>query len=596
MTDDDITFVEHFIRNQLHEILVAKFRENDTEYDERMFYGEYIRNKNGFEFSISDKLMIQMLVENVKKNSNEYGAGYYKYNPRLEMPTELNYFSSAANAKCEQENEVAVAIQQDEVSRSKTHEVLEKLLSIADTNLSRKKPGYRFDEDIKRFTAYVRMLAGPLAYETIQKNLPLAFPSLSTVNRGITKIDSPMHEGVLRVKALSDYLDLRDLPRVVALSEDATRITGSIEYHSKSNEILGFVLPMDPKTGMPIAHSFPARNLDEICEYFKNNTPTAHFVNVVMAQPMANVPPLSILLYGTNSKYTAEDVANRLVFITNELKKANIDVITISSDSDPKYNSAMRKLSKLGSSSALLSGVDWFNMGEDQVPFFVQDTVHIATKMRNQLLTTIKVPTKLPMGPNLYIQIKHLNFLLRNFSKDQHCLTATVLNPIDKQNFKSVLRMCNEKVTQLLAAHVPHSEGTIKFLEMTRDIIDAYTNRHLSPLERIRKIWGAVFVLRIWRKYVAASHKLRTDKNFITTNCYACIEMNAHSLVLIMLHLRRLNSPQLFLPFLYQSQACESTFRKIRSMSSVFCTVVNCSIRDMIGRMNRIELQGDYNV
>lgn len=401
-----------------------------------------------------------------------------------------------------------------------------------------------------------------------------------------------MHEGVLRIQSLLDYLKQRNLPKVVALSEDGTRISGAVEYHSKSNEILGFVLPIDTETGMPIAHSFPAKNLNEICGYFTNDTPVSNSVNVVMAQPMANVPPFCLLLYGTDSKYKAEDVANRWRFISSELNKAGINVLTVSSDSYGKYNSAMRKLSKLGQTSRLFANVDWFNMDNDTAPFYVQGVPHIATKLRNLFLRTIKYPNKLTFGPNLHIRMRHLEHLLKNFSKDQHCLTATVLNPIDRQNFKSVLRICDGMVTKLLDDHVPGSEGTIKFLQMTLNVIDAYTIVDLAPLERIHKMWSAIFVLRIWRNYVSKSKRLNVEKNFLTNNCYACIEMNAHSLVLIMLFLRKNNLPELFLPFLYQSQACESIFRKIRSMSTVFSTVTNSSVRDIIGKFNRIELQG----
>lgn len=53
---------------------------------------------------------------------------------------------------------------------------------------------------------------------------------------------------------------------------------------------------------------------------------------------------------------------------------------------------------------------------------------------------------------------------------------------------------------------------------------------------------------------------------------------------------------QLFIPSLFQSQACESFFRQIRSMSTVFYTVTNCSIRDLIKKLNRIELQSEIAI
>lgn len=184
---------------------------------------------------------------------------------------------------------------------------------------------------------------------------------------------------------------------------------------------------------------------------------------------------------------------------------------------------------------------------------------------------------KLPFG-KYFIRIQHLDFLVQHFSKDQHQLTATILNPLDKQNFQSVLRMCDEKVIKMLRMHVSDSEGTIKFLEMTRDIIDSFINPDLLPTERLRKIWHALFVHRIWREFIKTHPFVSIKNNFLSQNCYACIEINAHSLVLLMLYLKKRKLDHLFLPHLFDSQPCESFFWKIRSMTSTYCTITNCSI------------------
>lgn len=106
-------------------------------------------------------------------------------------------------------------------------------------------------------------------------------------------------------------MESRNLPLVVSLSEDATRISGRIQYDAKSNEIIGFVLPLDNKIGMPIPHSYPARSAQELFRPFSNDTSVAHFVNVIMAQPLTDVPAFYLLVYGSDSKYTAEDVISR---------------------------------------------------------------------------------------------------------------------------------------------------------------------------------------------------------------------------------------------------------------------------------------------
>lgn len=174
ITNDDIEYIENFIRTEMQEMLEHRFKQIGSKYDNHLdplFYGEYAQNKKEFKFSETDRLMIEMLVKNVKKNINDFGLFHYKYDASFQLPSELNYFCSIEN-----ENDANVDCQE---KNSKTHEILRKLLATADVNFSRKKEGNRFDHDITKFSAYIRMLSGPLAYDTIQKNLSLALPSLS---------------------------------------------------------------------------------------------------------------------------------------------------------------------------------------------------------------------------------------------------------------------------------------------------------------------------------------------------------------------------------------------------------------------------------
>lgn len=169
--------------------------------------------------------------------------------------------------------------------------------------------------------------------------------------------------------------------------------------------------------------------------------------------------------------------------MVKELAKLGIKVLTISSDSDPRYNAAMRQLSKLGQkfSAYELFSCDYMSQG----PFYVQDTVHIGTKLRNFTLRTILNELKLPFG-KYYINWNHLNILLKNFAKDTHQLTASVLNPVDRQNFSSVLRMCHPRVIEMLK-NVKGSDATSLFLQIMNDIIESFMNQNLTALQRVRK-------------------------------------------------------------------------------------------------------------
>lgn len=47
------------------------------------------------------------------------------------------------------------------------------------------------------------------------------------------------------------------------------------------------------------------------------------------------------------------------------------------------------------------------------------------------------------------------------------------------------------------------------------------------------------------------------------------------------------------MPFLFDSQACESFFRQVRSLTTVYCRVANCSVKEIVGRINKIQLMND---
>ena len=53
------------------------------------------------------------------------------------------------------------------------------------------------------------------------------------------------------------HLTKHKAPFIVAISEDATRITARVEYDYETNRMVGFVLPCDDK-GLPLANSFLA--------------------------------------------------------------------------------------------------------------------------------------------------------------------------------------------------------------------------------------------------------------------------------------------------------------------------------------------------
>lgn len=505
--------------------------------------------------------------------------------------------------------DIGINVQQEPttVQRSDPHptfrtNLLNKLIEATNRNATRKKGGYRYDSGLKKFATYLRMIAGPLSYDTIQRNLPGALPSLSSTNRYVQKMNCRLIEGIPRFDELKLYLEARNLPNIISLSEDATRIVGRVQYDRKTNQVIGFVQPLNRRNGMPVPFLFPARNAKEIMGYFEGNHTEAHFVNAIVAQPVSDhpAPAFCFMIFSSNSKYTNIDVINRWEFIISGLKRVGIVVLNVSTDSDTKYNAAMRKLSCLGDESNYFNDSNWYSLGpikdatsmQEIDTIYSQDTTHIGCKLHCLILKTMKDDEKLPIG-NYFIKQSHLWQLLDECRKDEHNLTPTTLRSIDKQNFNAVERICNAKVIELLRRKVPGSHGTIKFLEIMQYVIDSYMDKKLLPLQRVYKIWYATFILRLWRAFTVSKKGLTLKNNSLSTNCFVCVELNAHSLVKYLLQLKKINMPHLFTPHLLGSQPCEALFRQVRSFTTTYSTVANCSVKEILERISKIQLQND---
>ncbi|CAM4959667.1 unnamed protein product [Rotaria socialis] len=76
----------------------------------------------------------------------------------------------------------------------------------------------------------------------------------------------------------------------------------------------------------------------------------------------------------------------------------------------------------------------------------MQDPIHIATKIRNRLLSKL---ANLKMG-DFSIDTKYLVELIKTKSKIEHNLMKSDLNPKDRQNFASCLRISSELVLDLI--------------------------------------------------------------------------------------------------------------------------------------------------
>lgn len=258
----------------------------------------------------------------------------------------------------------------------------------------------------------------------------------------------------------------------------------------------------------------------------------------------------------------------------------------MSSDGDPRLLSAMRskvefcfiELTENELESCTAQVTQWI---------FAQDTTHVGTKLRNRLL---KAALLMPMGFQL-VSNAHLKTLIKTAPKDVHLLVNSDICPKDRQNYGSLEKIMSTPVIEALEKYVVGSEATVMYLRLCKQITSSFLDEQLNPSERIYNIWHAVYFFRAWRKWLLSKrNSFRLDENFITTNAYQCIEINAHSLIYSILKLRLINKSHLFQTVHFASQPCELIFRHLRSLGTPNFTKINFNLYELLHMVSRVEL------
>lgn len=245
-----------------------------------------------------------------------------------------------------------------------------------------------------------------------------------------------------------------------------------------------------------------ARNTKEITGHLTNHDNNiSSYAYVQMAQPQSRLhPPFCFLVFLTDNTFTSEAVLSRWNYTKKQLKYHGIIVDNFASNGDSRPIKVMKLKSGIGVQDLSFFDCEYFS-GGSSLDTYTQDIIHIGTKCRARVLKTLRVT---PIGHSI-ISKTHLTYLLKNVSKDKHLLTNYDVEPKDKQNFRSVEKICSERVQLCLLQYVPGSEGTAMFLKSLNYTLYSYLDTTMSPAERIYKNWYALFFFRLWRSWLRES-------------------------------------------------------------------------------------------
>jgi hypothetical protein len=483
-------------------------------------------------------------------------------------------------------------------------------------NLEKTKNKYNYDDNIREFALLIFIFGGRNCYELLRLNLPAALPHSSNLELLIRNQEFKMVECEFRFHLLKEYSRSSN-SNYIFVAEDATRSIPCVDYDASSNTFIGFSSPLI--NGLPQSSFFRTESFDDLKDWF-DNTDRSKFINLYMAKSLTpSVPPIILSAYGSNNKFEAIDVIKRWLYIYNQSLNQGVRVVGFSTDGDSRYLKAMRLCSHFFAqlpnfnffknndqfNIKIPEQWTWFFMNQQQMFLFMQDPIHVLTKLRNRLLSQV---ANLKMG-DYSIDLHDLINLVETRSKIEHNLIKSDVNPKDRQNFSSCLRISSEAVLNLLNED-SDSKGTYVYLKLLNLIVSGFIDKSASIEERLYDIWTVVFICRLWFSWVQyldinnikqknnnnnnnnfQSKKKLKQRTFITKPTFWCIEINAHTLIYIILLVIKKELPiEALNTFGFNSQICESTFRTARSLSGSFSSITNFSVKSFLKRCEKISV------
>lgn len=478
-------------------------------------------------------------------------------------------------------------------------------------NLNKTKNKYRYDGPIRSFALSLFILGGRNCYEFLRLNLPGALPHLTNVESLIKEQGMKMTEGEFRFDLLRDYFNVNKC-RFAFACEDSTSVIPRISYDVQCDSFVGLSAPLD-NNGTPRLKAYQTDRFDQLKSWFETFQ-RSKSISLHVIQPLTDiVPPFILSAYGTDNRFSASDILKRWFYIYQQSLNQGVRIIGFSTDGDPRYLRAMRLCARFFADlpNLNLSKYDdhininipnswtWFLMDPRQIFVFLQDPIHLATKIRNRLFSKAAA---MKIG-DYHIDIKHLIHLMETKSKLEHNLIKCDVSPKDRQNFSSCQRISSPTVLHLLE-QMESAKGTCLYLSLLRLLITGLIEKSCSIEERLYNIWTVVFTCRLWWAWLehdkskdrskagrSNSSKKSTIDRFISRTTFWSIELNAHTLLFLTLSVIQRKLPiDVLNTYLFSSQPCENMFRIARSLSGPYSSITNFTVDAFMRRCEKISI------
>lgn len=352
------------------------------------------------------------------------------------------------------------------------------------------------------------MLGGKKGYTFISQNLHL--PSLTSVKRYINETNDRIQERKLCTKHLLEKFS-EDTPKLMIITEDATKIVPRIVYDAKNYSFMGLTDNDTPLRDFHKQNNTPQFKNIKIAHKSLTEQVLAQYVYVLMAQPLLHGVKATPLLMYAQPKFYWRDVLEQKLALKEYLYTLGIICVAFASDGDSRCLKAMIEVIGLRSGheyfysdklwATFFSAPLYFEENKFMVGF--QDVDHIINKARLRIYRD----NPLFMGKHR-ITKDFLSDVFKQLPKGQHKLNLSDILNKDSMSSRTAHKLFSSDVRSALQTlHQVEATGIVFYMELFQNQFEAFRNHNLSALERVKMMAFVLFSLRMWRSYLIINEK-----------------------------------------------------------------------------------------
>jgi hypothetical protein len=193
----------------------------------------------------------------------------------------------------------------------------------------------------------------------------------------------------------------------------------------------------------------------------------------------------------------------------------------------------------------------------------LQDSKHALKTFRNNLFLGVRLLT---LGN--YVAIYHHIQQLAHEAGTP--IYIRDVQKLDRQDDNAASRLFSAATLEFLSDHYPDYIGEIVYLFIFGELVDAYQNRTIPHVERVKMVLRARYFLAMWHNFLSRA-QYKIPQHFISREAADIARILIDGFLGLILvyrdHLPRVNP---LLPWLHSSEACEHVFGKARQIVKDF--------------------------